>query len=273
MKKKEKIKKLEKKNKLLIAVVVLLSILVLIGIGMLAVKSVKKMINKYEDIDYLIVDTSGKLIGFSEYNVTQDKKIEYKNGERTEDTYKDGDEVISLIEKEEKEEVVIPDTVKSIEKDLFYGNTIIKNLKIEMNLDKIDDNMFSSTSIEKITLPDSVTTIGTNAFNGSVSLKEVVTSDKSKLEIIENGAFYGCASLESINLKNIKEIGANAFYGCNSMKKVYLSTKLEKVGNDAFKYLANNSEIVLESFMTRSLLTGKYTLNKTSIKLDADAFK
>ena len=57
------------------------------------------------------------------------------------------------------------------------------------------------------------------------------------------------------------------------MKKVYLSIKLEKVGNDAFKYLANNSEIVLESFMTRSLLTGKYTLNKTSIKLDADAFK
>ena len=47
MKKKEKIKKLEKKNKLLIAVVVLLSILVLIGIGMLAVKSVKKMINKW----------------------------------------------------------------------------------------------------------------------------------------------------------------------------------------------------------------------------------
>lgn len=273
MKKKEKTKKLEKKNKLLIIVVVVLSILILIGIGMLAVKSIKKMVHKYDDIDYLIVDTNGKLIGFSEYNVTQDKKVEYKNGERTKDTYKDGDELITLIEKEEKEEVVIPDTVKSIEKDLFYGNSVVKNLKIEMNIDKIDDNMFSSTSIEKITLPDSVKTIGTNAFNGNVSLKEVVTSDNSKLEIIENGAFYGCASLESINLKNIKKIGKNAFYGCNSIKKVYLSAKLEEVGDDAFKYLANNSEIILESFTTRSLLAGKYTLNKTSIKLDADAFK
>lgn len=274
MKKKEKIKKLEKNNKLLVAVIVLLSILVLIGIGMLGVKTImNKFMNKYEDIDYLLVDTNGKLIGFSEYNVTKDIKVEYKNGIRTKDTYSAGDELITLIEKEEKEEVVIPSTVKSIEKELFYGNTVVKSLKIEMNIDEIEDSMFSSTSIQKITLPDSVKVIGTNAFNGSVNLKEVVLSEKSKLETIKAGAFSGCSSLKTIDLKNVKEIGKNAFYGCNSIKKLYLSKKLEKVGEGAFKYLANQSEIILQDIRTKSLLNGKYTLSKTSVKLDSSAFK
>lgn len=274
MKKKEKIKKLEKKNQLLIAVIVILSILVVIGIGALATKSIiKKFVHKYEDIDYLIVDTEGKLTGFSEYNVTKDKKVEYKNGERTEESYSAGDELVSLIEKEEKEEVVLPKTVKSIDKEVFYGNNTIKSLKLEMNLKEIEDSMFSSTSIEKITLPDSVVTIGTNAFNGSTKLKEVVTSENSKLEVIQAGAFAGCSSLKSIDLKNVKEIGNSAFYGCNSIKKIYLSKKLEKVGEDAFKYLANQSEIILENIQTKTLLNGKYTLSKTSIKLDSKAFK
>lgn len=274
MKKKEKIKKLEKKNQLLIAVIVILSILVVIGIGALATKSIiKKFVHKYEDIDYLIVDTEGKLIGFSEYNVTKDKKVEYKDGERTKETYSAGDELVSLIEKEEKEEVVLPKTVKSIDKEVFYGNNTIKSLKIEMNLKEIEDSMFSSTSIEKIALPDSVVTIGTNAFNGSTKLKEVVTTEKSKLKVIKAGAFSGCSSLKSIDLKKVKEIGNSAFYGCNSIKKIYLSKNLEKVGEGAFKYLANQSEIILENIQTKTLLNGKYTLSKTSIKLDSKAFK
>ncbi len=274
MKKKEKIKKLEKNNKWLKIVIIVLSVLVLIGIGVLATRSIiKKFIVKYEDIDYLIVDNEGTLTGFSEYNVTQKKKVEYKNGARTEDSYKSGDKLISLIEQQEKEVVVIPNTVRNIQKEVFYGIDFIKTLKIDMNINKIEDNMFSATSIEKIILPDSVKTIGVNAFNGSIKLKEVETTAKSKLEKIESGAFSGCSSLKTINLKKIKEVGKNAFYGCNSIKRIYLSKKLEKVGDNAFKYLANNSEIVLENIQIKRLLNGNYTLSKTSIKLDSKAFK
>lgn len=274
MRKKEKIKKLESKNKILITVIVVLSILIIIGLGALVTKSViKKFMVKYEDIDYLIVDKEGTLTGFSEYNVTKKVKVEYKDGIRTEETYSAGDKLISLIEQQEKEEVVIPSTIKRIEEGVFYGNNTIKTLKIEMKLNKVADNMFSSTMIERIILPDSVTEIGTNAFTGSTRLKEVLTTQNSKLEKIGNGAFSGCSSLKSIDLKNIKEIGKQAFYGCNSIKKVYLSKKLEKVGEEAFKYLANQSEIILENMNLRKLVVGKYTLNKTSIKLDSKAFK
>lgn len=274
MKKKEKIKKLETKNKTLIAVIIVLVALVVIALGALVTKSLmKKFMTKYEDIDYLIVDTKGTLTGFSEYNLTKKVKVEYKDTVRTEETYSAGDKLISLIEHEEKEEVVIPSTIKRIEEGVFYGNNTIKTLKLEMKLNKIADNMFSSTSIERIILPASVSEIGTNAFNGSVKLKEVILSSDSKLEKIGNGAFSGCSSLKTIDLKGIKEIGKQAFYGCNSIKKIYLSKKLEKVGDEAFKYLANQSEIILENMNLRKLVVGKYTLNKTSIKLDSKAFQ
>lgn len=272
-KKEKKIKKLEKNNKLLITVVIILSVLVLIGLGMLATKSIIKKIKKYDDIDYLIVDKEGKLTGFSEYNVTKDMKVEYKDGERTKETYSSGDKLVSLIEHEEHYDVVIPDTIKSIDKEVFYGNTFIKSLDIKMNLKEIDDSMFYSSSIESITLPASLKTIGTNAFNGCIKLKEVNLSDKSKLTTIKAGAFSGCSSLKSIDLKKVKEIGSQAFYGCNSIKKLYLSVKLEKVGKEAFKYLANNSQIILENIKTKSLIDGTYTLSKTSVKLDYKAFK
>ncbi len=273
-KKDKKIKELEKNNKLLVTVIAILSFLVLIGIGMLAVKTVvKKTMHQYEDIDYLVVDKDGTLTGFTEYNLTKEKKVEYKDGVRTKETYSAGDKLTTLIEKEEKTEVVLPKTIKKVDKEVFYGNTFIKSLKIEMNIKEITDSMFYSSSIEKITLPDSVKTISTNAFNGCMNLQEVVTTKNSKLDTIKPGAFSGCSSLKSINLKNIKEIGSKAFYGCNSLKKVYLSVKLEKVGSEAFKYLANNSQIILQNIKTKSLVDGKYTLSKTSVKLDSKAFK
>ncbi len=271
---KEKINNLEASNKYLKITVIILSILVVIGLGLLATKSIIKKKVVYSDMDYLIVNKEGVLTGFTEYNLTKKLKVEYdKEGLRTSKTYSPGDKLTTLIKHEEKKKVVIPSNVKKVDKDVFFGSSDIKELKVEMKINKIEDNMFSSSTITKITLPASVKTIGVNAFSGSVYLKEVNFEKGSKLTEVQAGAFQGCSSLKSFNLKKVKKIGKQAFYGCNSIKKLYLSNDLKEVGDEAFKYLANNSKLILESIKVRPLVTGKYTLNKTSIKLDHKAFK
>ena len=62
----------------------------------------------------------------------------------------------------------------------------------------IGGNAFSNSSITSITIPDSVTSIGSEAFFRCSSLTSIVIPD-SVIEIGE-GAFRGCSSLESITL-------------------------------------------------------------------------
>jgi len=66
-------------------------------------------------------------------------------------------------------------------------------------------------SIEKVIIPDGVTTIGDRTFSQCSSLTEVVIPDSVTSIGIES--FYDCRKLSHINInKNITQIGANAFY-------------------------------------------------------------
>ena len=67
----------------------------------------------------------------------------------------------------------------------------------------------SCTALKSITLPDSVSVIGRNAFKG-------------------------CSSLESINLDNIETISGNAFANCTNLKARFNLPKLKIVESSAF---------------------------------------
>jgi hypothetical protein len=108
-------------------------------------------------------------------------------------------------------------------------------------------NITSSTAPGKaylvsLTLPDTVITIGVNAFSGctdltSVNMPQVTTiihsafSNLAKLtsvympqvQILENdtkssdGVFYKCVALEAVSMPKIQSIGRDSFYGCSSL--------------------------------------------------------
>ena len=89
---------------------------------------------------------------------------------------------------------VIPDTVKYIGEEAFYGYE----------------------SLESVVIPDSVKKIGDYAFGGCESLKSVVIPDSVKK--IGYHAFSGCKRLESIVIPDsVEKIGVFAFAGCNNL--------------------------------------------------------
>lgn len=96
---------------------------------------------------------------------------------------------------------------------------------------------FDTTKTKKITLPETVTTIGDSAFtiydNFSYSVLEEIILPKN-LKTIGDSAFSDCYSLKSIDIpESVTKIGSGAFYSCYNLKNITINSDID-IGNSAF---------------------------------------
>ena len=75
-------------------------------------------------------------------------------------------------------------------------------------------------------IPNTVTTIGEDAFKGCVNLTEIrIPKSVTK---IEKGAFSGCTGIKSITIpNNVKEFKGSAFNGCSSLSTVIVGDSVQ----------------------------------------------
>lgn len=91
-----------------------------------------------------------------------------------------------------------------------------------------------NSSINLISLPSSLTTIGPNAFNNCVSLRNVVIP--VNVSVIGASAFAGCSHITTATIEAaIKMLPPNAFKDCGSMQSIVLPSCLEMIGEGAFE--------------------------------------
>jgi len=89
-------------------------------------------------------------------------------------------------------------------------------------------------TLVSITIPSSVTGIGTLAFSGCTNLKSI-TIPNSVTEIGE-GAFANCTSFTSITIpNNVTEIGEGAFYYCTSINNIIIGAAMPHVKSNRNK--------------------------------------
>lgn len=96
---------------------------------------------------------------------------------------------------------------------------------------------FDTTKTKKITLPETVTTIGDSAFtiydNFSYSVLEEIILPKN-LKTIGDSAFRNCYSLKSIDIpESVTKIGSDTFYGCINLRNITINSDID-IGNSAF---------------------------------------
>lgn len=124
-------------------------------------------------------------------------------------------------------------------KDVYYNGDVESWLGIEFvsgnsNPCTSGSNLyFNGELVTDIVIPDSVTSIGNNAFAKCGGLTSVVIPDSVKS--IGNSAFYGCSSLKSVTIPDsVTKIGNDAFWDCSSLASVSIGSGVISIGGYAF---------------------------------------
>ena len=154
--------------------------------------------------------------------------------------------------------VTIGNAVENINEGAFYGCDSLVYVEVDennKNYKDIDGNLYAKdgkTLIQyaigkkdtSFTIPDSVTSIGDNAFSYCTSLTSIEIPNS--VTSIGNSAFYDCDSLTSIEIPNsATSIGNSAFYDCDSLTSIEIPDSVTSIGNSAF-YNCNNLTIYCE---------------------------
>lgn len=131
------------------------------------------------------------------------------------------------------------------------------------NISRIDDYCFSSRlDLSSITIPNSVSSIGSHAFLRCANLKYVKIPDSvveiadsaffecfnlvsvripNKVLTIEDDTFSDCYSLSDVQLNNVQSICNSAFRACISLKHIQLPDTLKKIDRSFYNCIALSS--------------------------------
>lgn len=168
-------------------------------------------------------------------------------------------------------ELVIPDTVTSINEKAFYNFKGLTEVVISANvlsigsyafsgcsnlskvtfaenskLEIINKYAFPSSGIVSIDIPNTVTDIGDNAFSGCCMLVSV--SFPESVKNIGSGLFDSCKKLKYVKLSHsIEIIPFNTFGNCLSLKSIELPETVTTIKENAFYQCSGLVNIVLPS--------------------------
>ena len=120
-------------------------------------------------------------------------------------------------------------------KDRAFKGCDITSITIPNSVASIGDEAFYGCSnLTSITIPDSVTSIGDAAFSGCSSLKSITIIDG--VTSIGSSAFKGCSNLTSITIPDgVTSIGDETFYGCSSLISITIPDSVTSIGVRAFR--------------------------------------
>lgn len=172
------------------------------------------------------------------------------------------------------EEVVFPETCKITE---IYG-------------------AFQNTGLKRVVLPDSVGTVGWNAFRNCSQLEEVVFGASvwrigewafqgcaiqhlvipQSVSYIDESAFQASNNLLTVTILGAASIGRQAFEYCTKLYRVELGAGVSGIGNNAFAQCANLVSVVNHSSLPIALGSdsyGKIALNALEVCSDVEESK
>ena len=117
-------------------------------------------------------------------------------------------------------------------------------------LTSIGRNAFINCStLETVTLSNSVTSIENNAFQGCTFLQ---TISMPKITSIGDNAFFNCTSLTTVNMPNVMRIGSSAFSTCRNLSTISMP-KMETIESNAFNSCTSLATISLDGTLWTSV--------------------
>ncbi len=182
--------------------------------------------------------------------------------------------------------ITIPDSMKEIGDNAFYGCTDLTSVNIPNSVETIGESAFSECSkLTEITIPDSVETIGKSAFSECSRINKI--SIPSSVKEIGDMPFANCLSLTKIDVdaknnnftsqngilfnkdlteiicypmsrndseyvipESINKIGGAAFNNCSELASVKIPDGVKYIGDSAFRNCGRLLKITIPDSVT-----------------------
>jgi len=168
----------------------------------------------------------------------------------------------------------IPNAVNHIGECAFAYGRKLTNISIPQSVTSIGSQAFAGSGLMNISIPDNVTNIESGAFEGCWSL-ETATLPPNITTIREN-TFAVCPDLKSINIPStVTAIEYGAFQTCVSLSAIQLPNGLQSIGQYAFLGCGSLQEITIPSSVVEigdSAFGSCSSLNRINVSSENENF-
>ena len=139
---------------------------------------------------------------------------------------------------------VFGEEVEHIPDYLCYRLTSLNTIVIPNSVTSIGTNAFSFCSgLKTVTIPNSVTNIGSSAFEDCTELTEIAIPNA--VTTIEGYAFTRCTGLKTVTIGNsVTTIKSFTFSWCTQMESVTIGEKVESIEDFAFSHCDNLTAVI-----------------------------
>ena len=150
-------------------------------------------------------------------------------------------------------EVQYQNAVTTIGDSAFANCSALVKVDFTSNVEVFGDYAFSYCYNLKSIDISSAVTMGSNIFE-STGLEQVNLPDT--LLSVPEYAFYYCNNLQSVNLNEVQTIKEHAFFGCSKLKQIVIPSTTLIIGNYAFSSCSGLEKVTLSENLSKSVSIG-----------------
>lgn len=144
---------------------------------------------------------------------------------------------------------VIPNGVTTIAEGAFF-DSLLSMVEFPNTVTSIGVNAFHFASeLTQVSLPSSLTALDYGVFSSCINLTSVTIPDS--ITVIGKNAFSGCVRLEEVVLPDsVTAIGASAFSNCRSLRSINIPQGVAAIEKNTFYLCENLTKMTLPESVT-----------------------
>ncbi len=137
-------------------------------------------------------------------------------------------------------------TLTTIDDDAFYGCSALQVISLPSSMTTIGTRAFRDSKLTSINIPAECTTLGSSIFENCTALTTATFATNATMTSLPDNIFKGCNNLISVTIPEVvAAIGDGAFQGCSKLPAPPMSTALITIGKNAFNGCTGIFDLVL----------------------------